>query len=53
MLHQPLPATADELLEVWGKNWNGLGEKQESVDLIMGEIDNVRSETLLLLESLE
>ena len=53
VLHPPLPAAADKLLAVWGENWAGLDEKQTSVDLIMGEIDNVRSETLLLLDSLE
>ena len=53
VLHPPLPAVADELLEVWSKNWAGLDEKQANVDLIMSEIDNVRGETLLLLDSLE
>jgi hypothetical protein len=53
VLHSPLPAAADELLVVWSKNWAGLDEKQANVDLIMSEIDNVRSETLLLLDSLE
>ncbi|MFV9615816.1 MAG: hypothetical protein ACNYZG_07665 [Gammaproteobacteria bacterium] len=53
ILHPPLPEAADELLEVWGKNWQGLDEKQANVDLITGEIDNIRSETLRLLESLE
>ena len=53
VLHPPLPTAADELLEVWSKNWAGLGEKQANVDLIMSEIDNVRSETLLLLDLLE
>ncbi len=53
VLHPPLPAAADELLVVWSKNWAGLDEKQANVDLIMSEIDNVRSETLLLLDSLE
>ena len=53
VLHPPLPAVADELLAVWGKNWEGLGAKQANVDLIMAEIDNIRSETLLLLESLK
>lgn len=53
IMHPPLPAAADKLHAVWGENWAGLDEKQTSVDLIMGEIDNVRSETLLLLDSLE
>lgn len=53
ILHPPLPASADELLSVWNKNWEGLGKEQANVDLIISEIDNVRSKTLLLLESLE
>ena len=53
VLHPPLPAAADELLTVWGNNWQGLAEKQANVDLIMAEIDSIRGETLLLLESLE
>ena len=53
VLHPPLPAAADELLAVWGENWAGLVENKKNVDLIMDEIDNIRSETLLLLESLE
>lgn len=53
VLHPPLPAEADKLLMVWGSNWKDLDKNQTSVELIMGEIDNVRSETLRLLESLE
>ena len=53
VLHPPLPAAADKLIVVWGENWQGLAEKQTNVDLVMGEIDNIRNETLLLLESLE
>ncbi len=53
ILQPPLPAAADELLRVWGENWEGLDEKKMNVDLILGEIDNVRSKTLLLLDSLE
>lgn len=53
VLYSPLPAAADELVTVWGENWAGLDEKQSNVELIMGEIDNIRSATLLLLDSLE
>lgn len=53
VLHPPLPAAADELLAVWGNNWQGLAEKQANVDLIVAELDSIRGETLLLLESLE
>jgi len=34
-LHPPLPEAADELLAVWGENWEGLDEKQDNVDLII------------------
>ena len=53
VLHPPLPATADKLLAAWNENWNELAENQENVDLILGEIDNMRNVTLQLLESLE
>ena len=53
VLHPPLPAAADELLAVWGNNWQGLAEKQANVDLILTELDSIRGETLQLLESLE
>ena len=53
IMQPPLAVTADELLTIWSENWEGLGEKQKNVDLIMDGIDKVRSETLILLESLE
>ena len=53
VLHPPLPAAADKLLTVWNENWSDLAEKQANLDLVIAEIDNVRAETLLLLESLE
>ena len=53
VLHPPMPEAADKLIAVWSENWEGLAEKQMSVDLIISEIDNMRRETLLLLESLE
>lgn len=53
ILHPPLPAAANKLVSVWGENWTGLGKEKTKVDLIINEIDNVRNETLLLLESLK
>ena len=53
VLSPPLPVAADELLVVWGDNWAGMSEKKKNMELIMSEIENVRNETLLLLESLE
>ena len=34
VLHPPLPTAADEVLAAWGKNWDGLDEKQVNVDLM-------------------
>ena len=53
VLHPPLPAAADKLQIVWNENWSELAESQPKLDLLMAEIDNVRAQTLLLLESLE
>ena len=53
VLHPPLPATADKLLTVWSENREGLDTNTASVSVIMDCIDEMRSETLLLLESLE
>jgi len=53
VMQPPLPEAADKLLAIWSENWEGLGEKQKNVDLIMDGIDNVRSDTLILLESLD
>ena len=53
VLHPPLPATADKVLTVWSENREGLDTNTASVSVIMDGIDEMRSETLLLLESLE
>jgi len=53
VLQPPLPEAADKLLAIWSENWDGLGEKQKNVDLIMDGIDNVRNETLVILETLD
>jgi hypothetical protein len=53
VLNPPLPGTADRLLTIWGDNWEGLDENIAQVDLIMAGIDEMRGETLHLLESLE
>jgi len=53
VMQPPLPEAADKLLAIWSENWEGLGEKQKNVDLIMDGIDNVRSDTLILLQSLD
>jgi len=53
VLNPPLPGTADKLLTTWSENWEGLAENTANVDFIMGSIDEMRSETLQLLDSLE
>ena len=53
VLSPPLPAAADKLLATWSENWEGLGENTTNVDLIMESIDEMRGETLHLLDSLE
>ena len=53
VLYSPLPEAADELLIVWGDNWEGMSKKQSNVELIQAEIENVRNKTLQLLESLD
>ena len=44
---------ADSLLDVWGANWEGLGDAQQSADAIIAAIDAARNETLGLLKSLD
>lgn len=53
VLHPPLPDTADKLLTVWSENWEGLDKNKTNVSVIMKSIDEMRTETLHLLESLE
>ena len=53
VLPTPMPGEADVLLEVWGDNWEGLGEVQQQADAIMSALEQTRSETLGLLRSLD
>ena len=53
VLNPPLPATADRLLTLWSENWEGLDENIMNVDAIIAGIDEMRGETLQLLDSLE
>ena len=53
LLDEPLPAEADALKQVWGSNWNHLGDEQDSVDKVLAGVDSMREETLYLLRSLE
>jgi len=53
VLKPPLPATADTLHTIWSENWEGLDESASNLDSVMAAIDEMRSETLQLLDSLE
>ncbi len=53
VLKPPLPDSAEQLLKIWGDNWVGMEENTANVDSIMQGIDDLRMETLELLESLE
>jgi hypothetical protein len=53
LLEQPLPAEAEGLRKLWGRNWERLGDSQESVDEVLGGVDSMRVEVQLLLKSLE
>ena len=48
-LHQD----ADNLLEVWKNNWEGLEDDKASVDAILDGIEHTRTQMLSLLQSLE
>jgi len=53
VLHPPLPAAADRLLDSWDGNWQQMGREQESLDAILAAIEHVRGQTLALLGSLQ
>jgi len=53
VLNPPLPTTADTLLAIWSENWEGLDEDATYVELIMAGIDEMRGDTLQLLDALE
>jgi len=49
----PVPAQAEQLQQVWGGNWEGLGkDDQTAVERIDGAIDTLRDSTLGTLRSL-
>jgi len=49
---QPILPT-ENLVQQWGKHWEGLGQTQESVTAIDKAIDDLRQATLTALRSLE
>jgi hypothetical protein len=53
LLPDPVPESANQLVETWGAHWDGLGNNQDSADAITGAIDATRTSTLELLQSLK
>lgn len=53
LLNPPMPAMADALQKSWARNWGSLGDDQDSVDMVLATVDDMRDETLILLRSLE
>jgi hypothetical protein len=44
---------AEELLQAWGENWEGLSESEKSLEHVMQALDDARNRTLELLRSLD
>ncbi len=53
VLESPVPASAKELVAVWGSQWSHLGDSQDSADAILSGIEKVRADTLALLGDLD
>lgn len=53
ILESPLPNSAADLVVVWGKNWENLGDSAASVGVINEGVEKVRDDTLDLLRNLD
>lgn len=53
VLDPPLPESADQLRVTWNEHWQALSKNQTSVDVVLSKIDEMRADTLQLLQSLE
>lgn len=53
VLEGPVPATAEQLWTVWGKDFEGLGSDDQSKDRIVEALEAVREDTHALLRSLD
>ena len=53
VLEAPLPGISEHLVATWGEHWQRLGADQASADAILGGIEEVRVETLVLLRDLD
>jgi len=53
ILPDEMQDAAAALLQAWGENWEDLADSTVSLDIIMQALDATRSQTLVLLRSLE
>jgi hypothetical protein len=53
VLPDTLQDSAAGLLQAWGQNWENLADSPISLDIVMQALDATRSQTLVLLRSLE
>jgi hypothetical protein len=53
LVEAPLPGKSLLLRQVWGDNWEQLGDNQASVDAVLAMVDVMRDETLAQLHALE
>ena len=53
VLPDEVQGAAAALLQAWGENWERLADSTLSLDIIMQALDTTRSQTLVLLRSLE
>jgi hypothetical protein len=53
VLPDDVQASTAGLLQAWGENWENLADSPISLDIIMQALDAARSQTLVLLHSLE
>jgi len=52
VLNDPLPQESEDLLQVWSENWEELATSQESLQLVLTELDEMREATMGLLRAL-
>ena len=52
ILNDPLPKESEDLLRVWSENWEELANSQESLQLVLVELDEMREATMKLLRDL-
>ena len=53
ILYGSLPESTEALYTAWNDNFEALGESTEAKDAIIGAIDTVRADTLVLLRELD